>query len=97
MAMYIRVKRHKTTYFVTCDPTDTVLRIKQKLQSLIDEPANRQRLTLVSTDQILENSKTLAEQKVENDAIVALTLKTDDNGEFEDVCIARPEDFSSFS
>lgn len=63
-AMYIRVKRHKTTYFVTCDPTDTVLRIKQKLQSLIDEPANRQRLTLLSTDQILENSKTLAEQKV---------------------------------
>lgn len=63
-AMYIRVKRHKTTYFVTCDPTDTVLRIKQKLQSLIDEPANKQRLTLLSTDQILENSKTLAEQKV---------------------------------
>ena len=63
-AMYIRVKRHKTTYFVTCDPTDPVIRIKQKLQTLIDKPADKQRLILLSTDEILENFKTLAEQKV---------------------------------
>ncbi|CAA6671008.1 unnamed protein product [Spirodela intermedia] len=92
--MYIRVKRHKTTYFVTCDPTDTVLRIKQKLHI-----SNRMCLIRFTFFQ------------VENDAIVALTLKQfaflpnpsffisalNDNGEFEDVCIARSEDFSSFS
>ncbi|KAK8962778.1 hypothetical protein KSP40_PGU007673 [Platanthera guangdongensis] len=73
--MYIRIKRHKTTYFIQCDPTESTLSIKQKLQALIDQPSNSQRLTLVSTNEILDDSKTLAEQKVENDAIVALTFK----------------------
>ncbi|CAD5189933.1 uncharacterized protein LOC135679660 [Musa acuminata AAA Group] len=94
--MYIRVKRNKTTYFVQCDPTDTTLDIKQKLQALIDLPSNNQRLTLVATDVVLVDSMTLAEQRVENDAVVALTLRKDDN-EFEEIYIARPEDFMSFS
>lgn len=63
-AMYIRVKRHKTTYFMQCDPTDTALDIKQKLQSLVDQPTDSQRLTLLTSNTILEDSKTLAEQRV---------------------------------
>ena len=63
-AMYVRVKRNKTTYFVQCDPTETTLDIKQKLQNLIDQPSNNQRLTLVATNDVLDDSKTLAEQKV---------------------------------
>ncbi|XP_029121879.1 uncharacterized protein [Elaeis guineensis] len=63
MAMYVRVKRNKTTYFVQCDPTETTLDIKQKLQNLIDQPSNNQRLTLVATNDVLDDSKTLAEQK----------------------------------
>ncbi|XP_010273690.1 PREDICTED: polyubiquitin 9 [Nelumbo nucifera] len=92
MAMYIRVKRNKTTYFIQCDPTETILDIKQKLQNLIDQPVNDQRLILVATGEVLDDSKTLADQKVENDCIVALTLRKDDN-EFEDVNIIRPDDF----
>ncbi|EOY31489.1 hypothetical protein QUC31_019761 [Theobroma cacao] len=92
MAMYIRVKRSKTTYFIQCDPTETALDIKQKLHTLIDQPVNDQRLILVNTGEILEDSKTLADQKVENDAVVALTLRKDDN-EFEDVNIVQPNDF----
>ncbi|XP_074561071.1 uncharacterized protein LOC141817294 isoform X1 [Curcuma longa] len=96
--MYIRVKRHKTTYFMQCDPTDTALDIKQKLQSLVDQPTDNQRLTLLTSNAILEDSKTLAEQRVENDAVVALSLrKTADDNEFEEVYIARLEDFTSFS
>ncbi|PKA52899.1 hypothetical protein AXF42_Ash001880 [Apostasia shenzhenica] len=75
MAMYIRVKRHKTTYFIQCDPTETTLDIKQKLQALIDQPSNNQQLTLVATNDILDDLKTLAEQKVENDAVVGLALR----------------------
>ncbi|XVF34360.1 hypothetical protein REPUB_Repub18cG0053000 [Reevesia pubescens] len=92
MAMYIRVKRSKTTYFLQCDPTETTLDIKQKLHTLIDQPVNDQRLILLNTREILEDSKTLADQKVENDAVVALTLRKDDN-EFEDVNIIQPNDF----
>ncbi|KAL1159199.1 hypothetical protein V6Z11_A08G275800 [Gossypium hirsutum] len=90
--MYIRVKRSKTTYFIQCDPTETTLDIKQKLHTLIDQPVNDQRLILMNTGDILEDSKTLADQKVENDAVVALTLRKDDN-EFEDVNIVKPHDF----
>ncbi|KAF1892489.1 hypothetical protein Lal_00010955 [Lupinus albus] len=90
--MYIRVKRSKTTYFIKCKPSDKVLDIKEKLQELIDQPANDQRLVLPGTREVLEDSKTLAEQKVENDAVVALTLRKDDN-EFEEVIIVRPNDF----
>ncbi|KAJ0030558.1 hypothetical protein Pint_14336 [Pistacia integerrima] len=75
MAMYIRVKRSKTTYFIQCDPTETILDIKQKLHALIDQPVNDQRLILVGSGEVLEDSKTLADQKVENDAVVALTLR----------------------
>ncbi|KAB2019216.1 hypothetical protein ES319_D08G282900v1 [Gossypium barbadense] len=92
MAMYIRVKRSKTTYFIQCDPTETTLDIKQKLHTLIDQPVNDQRLILMSNGDILEDSKTLADQKVENDAVLALTLRKDDN-EFEDVNIVKPNDF----
>ncbi|XP_038889493.1 uncharacterized protein LOC120079401 isoform X1 [Benincasa hispida] len=75
MAMYIRIKRHKTTYFIQCDPIETTLNIKQKLESLIDQPVVDQRLILVGSGEVLEDSKTLADQKVENDAVVALTLR----------------------
>ncbi|KAG8097388.1 hypothetical protein GUJ93_ZPchr0013g36337 [Zizania palustris] len=99
IAMYIRVKRNKTTYFIQCDPTETTLSIKQKIQSLIDQPPSNQQLILLAKNNvsvILDDSKTLADQKVENDAVVALTLRKDDN-EFEDVLISRPEDFMSSS
>ncbi|KAA8522840.1 hypothetical protein F0562_009263 [Nyssa sinensis] len=92
MAIYIRVKRSKTTYFLQCDPTETILDIKQKLHALIDQPVNDQRLILTESGEVLDDSKTLADQKVENDAVVALTLRKDDN-EFEDVNIVRPHDF----
>ncbi|KAL0710082.1 hypothetical protein Bca4012_017060 [Brassica carinata] len=93
MAMYIRVKRMKATYFIQCDPTETVLDVKQKLFTLIEQPVSNQRLILMSTEEVLEDSKTLADQKVENDAVVALTLRKDDD-DFEDVEIAQPTDFS---
>lgn len=91
MAMFIRVKRKKTTYFIACDPTETVMEIKQKLESLTDHLVGDQRLILLSTEQVLEDAKTLAQQKVENDAAVALTVRQD-NGSFENINIEKPED-----
>jgi len=92
MAMYIRVKHSKTTYFIQCDPTETALEIKQKLSGLIDQAVNDQRLILPETGDVLDDGKTLADQKVENDAVVALTLRKDNN-EFEDVNIVKATDF----
>ncbi|XP_057843594.1 uncharacterized protein LOC131052990 isoform X2 [Cryptomeria japonica] len=89
--MFIRVKRKKTTYFIHCDPSETILDIKQKLQSLTDQPTRDQCLILLPSEQVLEDAKTLAAQKVENDAVVALTFRQE-NGQFEDVNIEKPED-----
>ncbi|KAL3840677.1 hypothetical protein ACJIZ3_025268 [Penstemon smallii] len=92
--MYIRVKRNKTTYFLQCVPSETILQIKEKLQELIEQPVKDQRLILMPDREILDDSKSLADQKVENDSVIALTLRKDDN-EFEDVNIVRPTDFST--
>lgn len=62
--MYIRVKRDKTTYFVQCLPSEKVLQIKEKLQVLIDQPVNNQQLILLGNGEVLEDSKSLADQKV---------------------------------
>ncbi|XP_054805712.1 uncharacterized protein LOC129308554 isoform X2 [Prosopis cineraria] len=75
--MYIRVKRSKSTYFIRCKPSDKIIDIKQKLQEITDQPVNDQRLVLPGTGEILEDSETLADQKVDNDAVVALTLRKD--------------------
>jgi elongin-B len=63
-SMYIRVKRNKSTYFIQCEPTETALSVKQKLHSLIDQPPSNQQLVLLGTNDVLEDSKTLADQKV---------------------------------
>lgn len=62
--MYIRVKRNKTTYFLQCVPSETILQVKEKLQELTDQPVNDQRLILMPSNEVLEDSKSLADQKV---------------------------------
>ncbi|XP_019241207.1 PREDICTED: uncharacterized protein LOC109221196 [Nicotiana attenuata] len=64
MAMYIRVKRNRITYFIQCDPTETILQIKEKLYNLTDQPVNDQQLILLPAGDVLEDSKSLADQKL---------------------------------
>ncbi|KAH7420449.1 hypothetical protein KP509_13G008200 [Ceratopteris richardii] len=84
--MYIRVKRKRTTYFVHCDPSDTVLNLKTKLSCLTETPPNNQRLILMDSYHVLDDGRTLAQQQVENNAILALTLRKRD-GYWEDIDI----------
>ncbi|KAJ9505693.1 hypothetical protein QJQ45_024222 [Haematococcus lacustris] len=71
-SMYVRVKRKKQTIFLHVEPTDTVLEVKQKLQELVDQPPENQQL--LKGTMLLEDAKKIAEMKVENDDILALTL-----------------------
>lgn len=86
MSMYVRVKRIKTTIFLHVDPTDTVLEVKQKLQELVQQAPEAQRLYLGKS--MLEDAKQLAELKVENDDVLALTYQLSD-GSWEDANIAE--------
>ncbi|GAQ85952.1 ubiquitin family protein [Klebsormidium nitens] len=89
MSMYVRVKHKKVTYFLHVEPSDSILEVKEKLQALSEQPVDQQRLTLVSTGQVLEDGKTLAEQKVENDAVVALQYKLPDSDQYEEIDIQK--------
>jgi adenine/guanine phosphoribosyltransferase-like PRPP-binding protein len=62
--MYVRVKRKKTTYFVNCNPTDTTLQLKAKLQVLTGNLMKHQRLVLLDDYHILDDGKTLSQQQV---------------------------------
>ncbi|KAL6534763.1 hypothetical protein OROGR_013438 [Orobanche gracilis] len=72
--------------------SETILQIKEKLHELIDQTVNDQRLMLMPNKEELDDSKLLADHRVENGAIVALTLRKDDD-EFEEVNIVGPNDF----
>ena len=97
MSMYVRVKRAKTTMFLHVEPTETVMELKQKIQTATDSdetpggiPIDRQRLLTGPTWEIpLEDARQLQELKVENDAVLALVYATED-GEWEPVAIERP-------
>lgn len=84
--MYVRIKRSKTTIFLHVELTDTILEVKQKLQELTQQAPETQRLYLGRT--MLEDARQLAELKVENDDVIALTYHQAD-GSWEDVNIAE--------
>ena len=68
--MFIRVKRKKTTFFLHCEPSETILEIKSKLQVLTDNDVDAQRLILLSTLQLLDDARTLADQKVKFECFI---------------------------
>lgn len=86
MSMYVRIKRSKTTIFLHVEPTDTILEVKQKLQELTQQGPDTQRLYLGKA--MLEDARQLADLKVENDDVLALTYQQSD-GSWEDVNIAE--------
>lgn len=71
--MYIRVKRLKTTAFLHVEPTDTVASVKAKLHDLLQQPPEAQQLH--KDGAALEDSRILADLKVESDDVLVLTLK----------------------
>mmetsp|Transcript_9000 Transcript_9000/g.16763 ORF Transcript_9000/g.16763 Transcript_9000/m.16763 type:complete len:107 (+) Transcript_9000:462-782(+) len=83
-SMYVRVKREKITYFIQADPSDTILELKEKLQEHLDKLPEEQRL--LKDDTPLEDAKSLAEYRIENDDVLALTYKLPD-GNYEAINI----------
>ena len=87
-AMHVRVKRKDTTFFLNVAPTDYVLEVKQRLQDLTERDPSEQQL--IKGRAVLDDAKSLAEQRVENDDVIALVFKSGE-GEFE------PIDIDSFA
>ena len=83
--MYIRVKRLKTTTFLQVEPTDTISSVKAKLEVLLQQPPEKQQL--YKDGALLEDSRSLAELRIETDDILALALKQP--GTYLLMCITR--------
>lgn len=87
--MYVRVKRQKTTYFVHCESSETVLQLKGKIQAITNQDAARVMLKNAK-DVDLTDAETLQQQQIDNDAELHMIFKTDDDS-WEPVEVQRPE------
>ncbi|KAK9856771.1 hypothetical protein WJX84_003453 [Apatococcus fuscideae] len=88
MSIYIRAKRKKTTLFMHVDPSDTILEVKQRIQELLQQAPDRQRLFKGTTQ--LEDSRKLADMQIGNDDVLAMTFCQAD-GSWEEIDITSFE------
>eukprot|EP00011_Vannellida_sp_DIVA3-517-6-12_P002489 CAMPEP_0114613678 /NCGR_PEP_ID=MMETSP0168-20121206/5257_1 /TAXON_ID=95228 ORGANISM="Vannella sp., Strain DIVA3 517/6/12" /NCGR_SAMPLE_ID=MMETSP0168 /ASSEMBLY_ACC=CAM_ASM_000044 /LENGTH=97 /DNA_ID=CAMNT_0001824693 /DNA_START=44 /DNA_END=337 /DNA_ORIENTATION=- len=83
MSMYVRVKRPEQTVFIYADHTEAVQELKAKLSSISSVAAEN--IRLVSADGAsLDDDKTLADCKVDNDQVLFQVHRSQD-GSWEDV------------
>eukprot|EP00128_Syssomonas_multiformis_P000829 Colp12_sorted_trinity150504_noHs@3632 len=79
MSMYVRVKRQKTTVFLEVSNLDSTLAMKKKLEPLLKVPADNMRL--IYNSKPLEDNKTVADNKIQNDDVLALVFRDGDDWE----------------
>jgi hypothetical protein len=85
--MYIRVKRKNQTIFLYTDQTEKIADVKGKIAKINEHPADQ--LALIFNDHRLEDDKTVADAKIENDNIVFLVYKKEGSNDFEEVDIQK--------
>ncbi|KAK9916294.1 hypothetical protein WJX75_000984 [Coccomyxa subellipsoidea] len=84
--VYVKVKRKKSTFFLHIDLTETILEVKAKLEDLVQKDPKDLKLFREGTE--LKDSSTLADGKVENGDILAMTFALpEEPGTFEEIDI----------
>ncbi len=91
-ADFVRVKRRNTTTFLYFKPTHTALDVKANLHVVLHVPILDMRLYLDANGEVpLDENKTLAQQKVENDQELFLVYRKEGaDDEWEPIEIAKP-------
>ena len=89
--MYVRVKRHKTTVFLHCDPIDTIAQIKERINQVMNIGVDQQKLFRTEQgDEELANDITLEDLKIENGASVYLVCFNEETQSWESINIPKP-------
>jgi len=92
MSIYIRVKRKNQTIFLYTDASEKVADVKAKIAKInAEDKKNTEHIGLIYNDNHLDNDKTVAESKVENDNIVYLVYKKDGSNDWETVDVHKPK------
>ena len=85
--MYLRFKRHKTTVFLSCEATEDLELVKQRLCDAIDEAMSNIQLR-TRQNELLDEEKTLQEQGLHEDDLICFVFKIQDSvDDWEDVDI----------
>lgn len=92
-SMYVRVKRQRTTIFLSVEPSDTVDSVKSELEKLTGIAMASQRLYKDDLVSEVENENTLAESGVETGNVLALAVQKE-NGDWESPEIVPMEEGS---
>eukprot|EP00163_Fabomonas_tropica_P032663 TRINITY_DN8307_c0_g1_i2.p2 TRINITY_DN8307_c0_g1~~TRINITY_DN8307_c0_g1_i2.p2 ORF type:complete len:125 (-),score=23.47 TRINITY_DN8307_c0_g1_i2:27-401(-) len=88
-SIYIRVKNAKRTIFLRCQGSDNLATVRGQISKIISHPPEHMRLFL--GDHLLEDNKSIAEQRVENDTVVALSTRENEEGEWSDPAVESPD------
>ncbi|ETV94458.1 hypothetical protein H310_11787 [Aphanomyces invadans] len=92
MSLYLRVKRRNQTFFVLAEPHDTFLKVKETLASILALTSpNQVQLWHTNKQKELLDAATVADQEIENDAIIFLCLKKENSEVWEDIQVAKLE------
>ncbi|ETV74369.1 hypothetical protein H257_10963 [Aphanomyces astaci] len=92
MSLYLRVKRRNQTFFILAEPHDTFLKVKETLASILTlSSPNQVQLWHTNKQKELLDAATVADQEIENDAVVYLCLKKENTEVWEDIQVAKLE------
>lgn len=80
--MHVRIKRHRTTIFLSVEPSDTVASVKSRLHKLTEVMPDSQQLYKEDLSSSLDDSSTLAEAGVESGSVIVLAIRNE-NGDWE--------------
>ncbi|CAJ1932069.1 unnamed protein product [Cylindrotheca closterium] len=82
--MYLRVKRHSQTFFITCDPGDTIRHIKEQVAIATKNELKPDDLRLLLPNKkkgaaILKDEDTLQTLEIKSDTVLHMVSKISDN------------------
>ncbi|RHY83573.1 hypothetical protein DYB37_004243 [Aphanomyces astaci] len=90
MSLYLRVKRRNQTFFILAEPHDTFLKVKETLASILTlSSPNQVQLWHTNKQKELLDAATVADQEIENDAVVYFAVV--DTEVWEDIQVAKLE------
>lgn len=72
--MHFRVKRLDFTFFLLCESSDTILKLKGKLADLLSTKISSVRLWGPDKERALEDEGIVADQGLPDDSILYMTL-----------------------
>lgn len=80
--MYTRIKRKKQTYFLHCEPTDSIKSLKEKITAINNVPSeNINFFTSIDSDHPLSDESSLQQSNITNDAILYMVYRSGESWE----------------